>query len=161
MTALALTAAQRREHRAASHHLDPVVAIGGDGLTAAVRKEADAALNAHGLIKVRVFSDDRAAREAMLTELTDSLNAAPVQHIGKLLVLWRPIPSREKTDREDRGAGPKVVKVLKFSKSGNHRPQVKKLTVRGNERLTAGGTVKRAKKRPQTSSVKKRTLSQT
>jgi RNA-binding protein len=161
MTALALTAAQRREHRAASHHLDPVVAIGGDGLTAAVRKETDAALNAHGLIKVRVFSDDRAAREAMLTELTDSLNAAPVQHIGKLLVLWRPIPSREKTDREDRGAGPKVVKVLKFSKSGNHRPQVKKLTVRGNERLTAGGTVKRAKKRPQTSSVKKRALSQT
>jgi RNA-binding protein len=161
MTALALTAAQRREHRAASHHLDPVVAIGGDGLTAAVRKETDSALNAHGLIKVRVFSDDRAAREAMLTELTDSLNAAPVQHIGKLLVLWRPIPSREKTDREDRGAGPKVVKVLKFSKSGNHRPQVKKLTVRGNERLTAGGTVKRAKKRPQTSSVKKRALSQT
>jgi RNA-binding protein len=161
MTALALTAAQRREHRAASHHLDPVVAIGGDGLTAAVRKEADAALAAHGLIKVRVFSDDRAAREAMLAELTDTLNAAPVQHIGKLLVLWRPIPAKEKSEREDRGAAPRVVKVLKFSKSGNHRPQVKKLTVRGNERLTAGGTVKRAKNRPQTSSLKKRALSQT
>jgi RNA-binding protein len=161
MPALILTAAQRREHRAASHHLDPVVAIGGDGLTDAVRKETDAALTAHGLIKVRVFSDDRAAREAMFTELTDRLGAAPVQHIGKLLVLWRPIPLKEKVEREDRGAGPKVVKVLKFSKSGNHRPQVKKLTVRGNERLTAGGTVKRAKKRPQTSSVKKRALSQT
>ena len=161
MPALILTAAQRREHRAASHHLDPVVAIGGDGLTDAVRKETDAALTAHGLIKVRIFSDDRAAREVMFAELTDQLDAAPVQHIGKLVVLWRPIPSREKTEREDRGAGPKVVKVLKFSKSGNHRPQVKKLTVRGNERLTAGGTVKRAKKRPQTSSVKKRALSQT
>ena len=161
MPALILTAAQRREHRAASHHLDPVVAIGGDGLTDAVRKETDAALTAHGLIKVRIFSDDRAAREAMFAELTDQLDAAPVQHIGKRVVLWRPIPSREKTEREDRGAGPKVVKVLKFSKSGNHRPQVKKLTVRGNERLTAGGTVKRAKKRPQTSSVKKRALSQT
>jgi RNA-binding protein len=161
MPALILTAAQRREYRAASHHLDPVVAIGGDGLTDAVRKEADAALKAHGLIKVRVFSDDRAARDAMLAELTDKLNAAPVQHIGKLLVLWRPMPPKEKAEREDRGSGPKVVKVLKFSKSGNHRPQVKKLTVRGNERLTAGGTVKRAKKRPQTSSVKKRALSQT
>jgi RNA-binding protein len=158
MTALALTAAQRREHRAASHHLDPVVAIGGDGLTAAVRKEADAALNAHGLIKVRVFSDDRAAREAMLAELTNTLNAAPVQHIGKLLVLWRQIAAKEKVEREDRGAAPRVVKVLKFSKSGNHRPQVKKLTVRGNERLTAGGTVKRAKKRPAQTSVKKRAL---
>ena len=161
MTALALTAAQRREHRAASHHLDPVVAIGGDGLTAAVRKEADAALKAHGLIKVRVFSDERAAREAMLAELADTLNAAPVQHIGKLLVLWRPLPPKEKVEREDRGAGPKVVKVVKFSKSGNHRPQVKKLTVRGNERLTAGGIVKRAKKRPAQTSVKKRSLAQT
>jgi RNA-binding protein len=158
MTALALTAAQRREHRAASHHLDPVVAIGGDGLTAAVQKETDAALKAHGLIKVRVFSDDRAAREAMLAELTDQLGAAPVQHIGKLLVLWRPIPSKEKAERDDRGAGPKVVKVLKFSKSGNHRPQVKKLTVRGNERLTAGGMVKRAKKRPAQASAKKKAL---
>jgi RNA-binding protein len=161
MTALALTASQRREHRAASHHLDPVVAIGGDGLTAAVSKEADAALNAHGLIKVRVFSDDRAARESMLAELADKLDAAPVQHIGKLFVLWRPVPLKEKAEREDRGAGPKIVKVLKFSKSGNHRPQVKKMTVRGNERLTAGGTVKRAKKRPAQSSVKKRSLAQT
>jgi hypothetical protein len=50
------------------------------------------------------------------------------------------------------------VKVVKFSKSGNHRPQVKKLTVRGNERLTAGGIVKRAKKRPATTSAKKREL---
>ena len=158
MPAITLTAAQRREHRAASHHLDPVVLIGGDGLTPAVRKEADAALNAHGLIKVRVFSDDRAARDTMLADLADSLGAAPVQHIGKLLVLWRPMLPKEKAEREDRGAGPRVVKVLKFSKSGNHRPQVKKLTVRGNERLTAGGTVKRAKKRLLQTSLKKKAL---
>jgi RNA-binding protein len=158
MTALALTAAQRREQRAASHHLDPVVLIGGDGLTDAVRKETDAALKAHGLIKVRVFSDDRVARDAMLAELADSLGAAPVQHIGKLLVLWRPIPPKERAEREDRGAAPKVVKVLKFSRSGNHRPQVKKLTVRGNERLTAGGIVKRAKKRAAQTSAKKKAL---
>jgi hypothetical protein len=37
--------------------------------------------------------------------------------------------------------------VLKFSKSGNHRPQVKKVTVLGNMRLAAGGQLKRAKKR--------------
>jgi RNA-binding protein len=161
MPALALTAAQRREHRAASHHLHPVVAIGSDGLTEGVRKEVDAALKAHGLIKVRVFSDDRAARDALLAALTDGLNAAPVQHIGKLLVLWRPLPPKAKVEREDAGAAPRVVKVLKFSKSGNHRPQVKKLTVRGNERLTAGGLVKRAKKRPAQTSAKKKALAQT
>jgi RNA-binding protein len=158
MTALVLTAAQRREHRAASHHLHPVVAIGADGLTDAVRHEADAALNAHGLIKVRVFSDDRNTREAMLAELCDGLGAAPVQHIGKLLVLWRPVAPKGKAAREDAGAPTKVVKVLKFSKSGNHRPQVKKLTVRGNERLTAGGIVKRAKKRVTVAGTKKRAL---
>jgi RNA-binding protein len=158
MPALTLTAAQRREHRAASHHLDPVVLVGAEGLTDAVRKEADAALKAHGLIKVRVFSEDRATRETMLAELADRLNAAPVQHIGRLLVLWRPKPPKAKAERDDRGAAPKVVKVLKFSKSGNHRPQVKKLTVRGNERLTAGGLVKRAKKRPAQSSAKKKAL---
>lgn len=153
MPAIQLTPAQRKEHRAAAHHLDPVVLIGAEGLTAAIRKETDAALNAHGLIKVRVFSDDRTAREQMLAALADELGAAPIQHIGKLLVLWRPIPPKPKAEREDRKAGPKIVKVLKFSKSGNHRPQVKKLRVLGNERLTAGGEVKRARRRQ--ASIKK------
>ncbi len=153
MPTIQLTPAQRKEHRAAAHHLDPVVAIGNDGLTAAVRKEADAALKAHGLIKVRMFSDEREAREAVFRELAETLSAAPIQHIGKLLVLWRPEPPNDKTEREVRSAGSRVVKILKFSKSGNHRPQVKKLTVHGNQRVTAGGMIKRAKKR--ITSVKK------
>jgi putative YhbY family RNA-binding protein len=153
MTAIQLTPAQRKEKRAEAHHLDPVVMIGNDGLTPAIRKEADAALNAHGLIKVRVFSDDRTSREAMFAALADELGAAPIQHIGKLLVLWRPIPPKERVEREDRKPGPRVVKILKFSKSGNHRAQVKKVTVLGNMRLAAGGELKRAKKR--VSSVKK------
>jgi len=146
MTAIQLRPAQRKEHRALAHHLDPVVAIGADGLTPAVMKEADAALNAHGLIKVRVFSDDRIAREAIFAKMADELGAAPIQHIGKLLVLWRPVPPKEKVEREDRMAGPKIVKILKFSKSGNHRPQVKKVRMLGNQRMTTGGTIKRAKK---------------
>ncbi len=63
MPQIQLTPAQRKEQRADAHHLDPVVMIGADGLTAAIKKEVDAALNAHGLIKMRVFGDDRAARE--------------------------------------------------------------------------------------------------
>jgi RNA-binding protein len=147
MTAIQLSPAQRKEKRADAHHLDPVVMIGGDGLTPAVQKEVDAALNAHGLIKVRVFSDERATREAIFAALSDELGAAPIQHIGKLLVLWRPMPPKEKAEREDRGAGPRVVKILKFSKSGNHRAQVKKVTVMGNMRIAAGGELKRATKR--------------
>ena len=133
--------------------------IGGDGLTPAVEKEVDMALNAHGLIKVRVFSDDRPAREAMLASLADKLAAAPIQHIGKLLVLWRPIPPKEAVVRdEDRQPGPRTVKVVSFSKSGNHRATVKKIKVFGNERVTAGGQVKRVKRR--LISVKKKAQSQ-
>ncbi|WP_284415775.1 YhbY family RNA-binding protein [Acidovorax sp. SUPP3334] len=154
MPQIQLTPAERREHRANAHHLDPVVLIGGDGLTAAVQKEIDAALNAHGLIKVRVFSDDRASREQTYQKLADELNAAPIQHIGKLLVLWRPQPPKERAVDDDRMPGPRDVKVLKFSKRGGQRPEVKQLRVLGNQRLTPGGQIKRAK--PKQKSIKKR-----
>lgn len=143
MSALTLTATERRTLRADAHHLDPVVVVGGDGLTKAVFKEVDGALNSHGLIKVRVFSDARDSREALLTELTTRLGAAAVQHIGKLLVLWRPMPPKEKTLKDERRAGPRIVKLVSFSKSGNHRATVKKVKVFGNQRVTAGGSIKR------------------
>jgi putative YhbY family RNA-binding protein len=148
MPAIHLTPAQRKEKRGDAHHLDPVVLIGDQGLTDAVVREADLALKAHGLIKVRMFSDSRPDREAALASLADRLNAAPVQHIGKLLVLWRPIPEKPKAEvRDERGAGPRVVKILKFSKSGSQRAQIKKITVFGNQRVTAGGEIKRVQKR--------------
>ena len=150
-----LTPAQRTEHRAAAHHLDPVVMIGNEGLSAAVKKETDAALRSHGLIKVRVLSDDRQARQTMLEALADELGAAPIQHIGKLLVLWRPMPPKEKKVDEERRPGPREVKVLKATRPGQ-RPEVKVLKVLGNQRLTPGGKVKRAKK-PTQRSVKKST----
>ena len=155
MPLIQLTPAQRKEHRSEAHHLDPVVLVGGDGLTANVKKEIDMALSAHGLIKVRIFSDDRVAREAMFQTLADELSAAPIQHIGKLLVLWRPKVEKEKTVDEDRMAGPRDFKVLKYSKRAGQRPEVKTLRVLGNQRLTAGGNVKRAKPKPQVS-IKKR-----
>ena len=154
MPQIQLTPAERREQRANAHHLDPVVMVGGDGLTPAVQKEIDGALNAHGLIKVRVFNDDRAARELIYQQLTAELNAAPIQHIGKLLVLWRPQPVKERTVDEDRMPGPRDVKVMKYSKRGGQRPEIKQLRVLGNERLTSGGQIKRAK--PKQKSIKKR-----
>jgi putative YhbY family RNA-binding protein len=145
MPQIILTPAQRKVHRADAHHLDPVVLVGGDGLTPAVVKEIDNALKAHGLIKVRVFSDDRSARETMLQTLTEQLDAAPIQHIGKLLVLWRQQVEKVKPVEEDRMPGPREVKVLKFSKRGGQRPEMKRVQVLGNQRLTAGGQIKRAK----------------
>jgi putative YhbY family RNA-binding protein len=153
MSMILLTPAQRKEHRALAHHLDPVVMIGNEGLSASVQKEVEAALQAHGLIKIRVLGDDRPAREAMLQQLAETLNAAPIQHIGKLLVLWRPKEEKKRSISEDRMPGPREVKVLKYSTRGGQRPEVKRLQVLGNQRLTAGGQVKRAK--PKQRSLKK------
>jgi putative YhbY family RNA-binding protein len=89
-----LSPAQRRALRARAHHLDPVVAIGQHGLTPAVLREIDVALTAHELIKVRVHGDDRDARAALQDAICAALDAAPVQHLGKLLVLWRPNPEK-------------------------------------------------------------------
>ena len=154
MPLIQLTPAQRKEHRSLAHHLDPVVMVGSDGLTEPVKKEISGALDAHGLIKVRIFSDDRAAREVMFQALADELGAAPIQHIGKLIVLWRPMPTKERAADEDKMPGPRDVKILKYSKRGGQRPEVRTLRVLGNQRLTPGGQIKRAK--PKKVSIKKR-----
>ena len=154
MAQIQLTPAQRKDHRAEAHHLNPVVMVGSGGLTESVKKEIDAALSAHGLIKVRVQSDDRPGREEMFRTLAEALDAAAIQHIGKLLVLWRPMPEKEKKTVEDRMPGPRDIKVLKNSSRYGQRPEVKTLRVLGNQRLTPGGTVKRSK--PKQRSVKKR-----
>jgi RNA-binding protein len=91
-----LSPSQRRELRAKAHHLHPVVSVGHQGLTPAVLHEIDVNLLAHQLIKVRVFADEREQREALLERICAALDASPVQHIGKLLVLWRRAPEKPK-----------------------------------------------------------------
>lgn len=87
---LTVTAAQRRFLRARAHALDPTVMIGNAGLTPALVKEVERSLAKHELIKIRSLIGDRDQRETLLNELAEQLNAAPVQHIGKILVLYRP-----------------------------------------------------------------------
>ncbi|MBN3819510.1 YhbY family RNA-binding protein, partial [Paraburkholderia sp. Se-20369] len=90
MPALSLTPAERSALRSQAHALKPVVLIGAEGLTDAVLNEIKVHLAAHQLIKIRVFGDERDARVAIYDEICDRLNAAPIQHIGKLLVIWKP-----------------------------------------------------------------------
>lgn len=87
---LDITADQRRALRARAHALNPVVAISQNGLSESVLQEISVSLESHELIKIRVFNDDRAVREQYLNTICEQLGAAPVQHIGKLLVIWRP-----------------------------------------------------------------------
>jgi RNA-binding protein len=162
MPALSLSPAERSALRSQAHALKPVVLIGAEGLTDAVLTEIQVHLAAHELIKIRVFGDERDARIAIYDEICDRLNAAPIQHIGKLLVIWKPeteaapAPARGRRSTMPPSAGeaatgraPRVVKVVKVSPNSSpvRRPKPQKVVVKGNERVTAGGNVKRAKKR--------------
>ena len=73
--------------RSQAHHLDPVVLLGANGLTNA--------------IKVRVPSDDREELESIYAEVAEKLGAARVQMIGKLLIFWRPADESERQDPDE------------------------------------------------------------
>jgi RNA-binding protein len=87
---LELSVDQRKYLKAQAHALKPVVMIGAHGLSEAVIKETERALAAHELIKIRVLGDERELRASYLAEICNTLNAAPVQQIGKLLLVYRP-----------------------------------------------------------------------
>jgi RNA-binding protein len=99
---LILSVTQRRDLKARAHPLHPVVIIGNAGLTPAVLDEIERSLKSHDLLKIRVMNDDRDAREAMLQEICATLHAGAVQHIGKTLVVYRPlsIPLASPTKRK-------------------------------------------------------------
>lgn len=148
---LKLTPAERSALRAEAHALSPVVIVSEDGLKPSVIKEIDSSLDSHGLIKIRVFGDDREARVAIYDTICEKLDAAPVQHIGKLLVVYRPKKEAQKSVSTTRGKGMREVTIVKPSPSGTKRPSVTKVMVKGNERVTQGGSIKRAKPRQKSS----------
>ena len=94
---------ERRALRARAHLLHPLVMIGESGLTPAVLHEIDNALKTHDLIKIRVLGDDRAARSDILDTICQSLDAGPVQTIGKILVVYRPLPEKPPAPAKPRG----------------------------------------------------------
>ena len=99
---LEITSAQRRALKTRAHHIAPVVIIGDAGLTAAVQREIAVHLKSHELIKVRVAGDDREARAAMMGAICAEHGAASVQHIGKILVIYR--PKLDEPDEPDKSA---------------------------------------------------------
>jgi RNA-binding protein len=84
-----LSPAERKLLKARAHALKPVVTVGNERLSAPVLKEIETSLKAHDLIKIRVTGDDRDARQALLGEICHRTGASPVQHIGKILVVYR------------------------------------------------------------------------
>jgi len=93
----ALTNRERAHLKARAHALEPVVHVGGAGVTDAVVAEVDRALTAHELIKVKIGTDDRADRAATGDEICARTGATAVHRVGKVIILWRPRPVEPQT----------------------------------------------------------------
>ena len=106
-----LSSAERRLLKARAHALRPVVTVGNQRLSASLLKEIETSLRAHDLIKIRVTGDDRDLRQALLGEICNRTGASPVQHIGKILVVYRenteppaPAPKKRAVRKQPRRA---------------------------------------------------------
>lgn len=84
-----LSSAQRQHLKSLAHARQPVIMIGNQGLSAAVLKEIELALNAHELVKIKAGSNELETRRAWMAEICAASGASPVQQIGKMLVIYR------------------------------------------------------------------------
>ncbi|WP_051919407.1 ribosome assembly RNA-binding protein YhbY [Basilea psittacipulmonis] len=129
MPILEIDSKKRSELKATAHSLKPVVLIGDAGLTPSVLKEVDTNLTAHGLIKVRVAGDEREARIEILNEICESLSAAKVALLGKILILYRPKPEKQtspsKSKKSEQYTPKKLAAVGKKVSDVKRRRQIK------------------------------------
>ena len=120
-TPIRLTSQARSALRGAAHSLRPVVLIGDQGLTPAVIKEIEIALTAHELIKVRAGTAERSERDDMLQQLCAALGCAPVHHLGKTLIIYR--PGKKGLYAEASGIAPPMVSTPKRKANEPHTPK--------------------------------------
>lgn len=72
-----------------AHHRKPVILVGAAGLSAAVLREIRSALKTHELLKIRLPAVERADRQALFEQICRDTEAEPVQHIGRMAVIYR------------------------------------------------------------------------
>jgi len=84
-----LTGKQKNYLRGVAHSMNPVVMIGNKGVTDSVLNEIDLALNQHELIKIKLPSNSKAEKAALIAQISSTTNSEPVQIIGRIGVLYR------------------------------------------------------------------------
>ena len=77
---MTLTGKQKNYLRGIAHNLNPVVMIGGKGLTDAVMNEIELALDQHELIKIKLPGNEKAEKVALMAQITSKSNIN-LQHI--------------------------------------------------------------------------------
>ncbi len=91
-----LTSKQRKNLEKLAHDLQPVVIVGGAGVTDGVISMVDNSLAAHELIKVK-FNEYKDEIRELTTELCEKTDATLVRIIGFTVILFR-----EAEEEEDR-----------------------------------------------------------
>jgi len=86
---MTLTGKQKNYLRGIAHNKNPVVTIGGKGLTDAVMSEIELALDQHELLKIKLPSNSKAEKVALMAQITAQSNSEPVQLIGRVGVIYR------------------------------------------------------------------------
>ena len=136
-----MTAVQKKALKARAHNLNPILQLGEKGLTDAVVAEIDRALGAHELIKVRAASLNRDEREVALASICERTQCHPVQHIGKMLIVYRQKPQPER----EPGPRPRLQKRGKPASGWDERKDARKNTVR---RRKSAGAQRPQRRRP-------------
>ena len=84
---------QKKKLKGQAHLLNPVVMIGQSGLTPAVMKEINLALDAHELIKVKIRAE-RDERSLIRIQICTETTAELIQSIGQIAVFYRKNPKK-------------------------------------------------------------------
>lgn len=85
-----LTGKQKRFLRALGTGIDPIVQIGKAGMTENIVKQADEALEARELIKLRVLNNCLDEPKNIAVIIAEETESELVQVIGRNLLLYRP-----------------------------------------------------------------------
>ena len=83
-----LNSKQRKLLEKAAHNLQPIVIVGGAGLTDGVVQMTAASLAAHELIKVK-FNEYKDEKQELTTELCTRTEATLVRIIGNVAILYK------------------------------------------------------------------------
>jgi len=112
----------RKLLKARAHSLHPILQLGEKGLTDAVIAEIDRALTHHELIKIRAAPLNRDEREVALASICERTSAHPVQHIGKILVVYRPKPEVSEAPADTRARPPARARATPIGRRPSGKP---------------------------------------
>ena len=90
-----LSISQRSYLRSLSHHLEPVVLIGKNGVTDGTLKTINKVLNTRELIKIK-FREYKDEKQSLSHQIAESTDSDVVGMIGHTIILFRQNPDSEK-----------------------------------------------------------------